>query len=52
VSEETHVIAIIVPGGIMDAFNKMSAPAERMEVPSDSDTVTYATADLTETIKV
>ena len=30
----------------------MSAPAERMEVPTDADTVTYANADLTETIKV
>jgi quercetin dioxygenase-like cupin family protein len=52
VSEEIHVIAFIVRGGINDAFNKMSAPAERLEVSSDADIVTYATADLTETIKV
>jgi hypothetical protein len=30
----------------------MNAPAERMEVPADADIVTYANADLTETIKV
>jgi hypothetical protein len=30
----------------------MNAPAERMEVPTEVDTVTYATADLTQTIKV
>jgi len=30
----------------------MSAPVERMEVPTDVDTVTYANADLTETMKV
>jgi hypothetical protein len=35
-----------------EAFNKMNAPAERMEAPTDVDTVTYATADLTETIQV
>ena len=51
-SEEAHVILLIVPGGFTEAFSNMSAPAERMEVPTDVDTVTYATADLTETIKV
>jgi hypothetical protein len=30
----------------------MSVPAERMEVPMDVATITYANADLTETIKV
>jgi hypothetical protein len=30
----------------------MNAPAERMELPDDADLVTYANADLTETIKV
>ena len=51
-SEEIHVILLTTPGGFMDAINKMNAPAERMELPSAADTVTYATADLTETINV
>jgi mannose-6-phosphate isomerase-like protein (cupin superfamily) len=50
--EEVHYIALWVPGGVLDAFNKMNAPAERMEVPTDLDTVTYANADLTGTIKL
>lgn len=51
-SEEVHVILLTTPGGFMDAINKMNAPAERMELPAEADTVTYATTDLTETIKV
>jgi quercetin dioxygenase-like cupin family protein len=51
-SEEAHVILLVVPGGFLGAINKMNAPAERMEAPTDVDTVTYANADLTETIKV
>ena len=51
-SEEIHTILVVTPGGFTDAFVKMSAPAGRMEVPTDFDTVTYASADLTETIKV
>jgi mannose-6-phosphate isomerase-like protein (cupin superfamily) len=51
-SEEVHMILLMVPGGFLDAINKMNTPAERMEVPTDVDTVTYANADLTETIKV
>ena len=51
-SEQTHLIAIITPGGFVDAVNKMNAPAERMEFPSDKDVVTYATADLTETMEI
>jgi len=51
-SEEAHVILLVVPGGFLDAINKMNGPAQRMEVPTDADTVTYATADLTETVKV
>ena len=51
-SEEAHVILLVVPGGFLDAINKMNAPAERMEVPTEVDTVTYATADLTQTIQV
>ena len=46
------MILLVVPGGFLDAINKMNAPAERMEVPTEVDPVTYATADLTQTIKV
>lgn len=51
-SEEMHAIVFITPGGFNDAFNKMNVPAKRMEIPSDRETVTYAEADLTETINV
>jgi len=51
-SEEVHVILLSTPGGFLDAINKMNAPAVRMEVPTDADAVTYANADLMETIKV
>jgi len=51
-SEEARTILLVAPGGFLDAINKMNAPAERMEVPTDADTVTYANADLTETFKV
>ena len=51
-SEDIHNIAIITPGGFLDAVNSMNVPAERMEVPTDADAMTYANADLTDTIKV
>ena len=51
-SEQVHVILLVVPGGFLDAINQMSAQALRMEVPGDGETGTYATVDLTETIKV
>ena len=51
-SDEAHSIVTITPGGFFDAINKMNAPAERMDIPTDIDTVTYANADLTDTIKV
>jgi hypothetical protein len=51
-SEEVHSIALLVPGGFLDAVNKMNAPAERMDVPTGLDTVTYANTDLTDTIKL
>ena len=51
-SEEIHTIAVSTPGGFNDALNRLGTPAERMEVPADVDTVTYANADLTETINV
>jgi hypothetical protein len=45
-------MTLITPGGFHDALLKMSTPAERMELPDDRDTQTYANADLTETIKI
>ena len=51
-SEDIHNIAIITPGGFLDAVNSMNVSAERMEVPTDADAMTYANADLTDTIKV
>jgi quercetin dioxygenase-like cupin family protein len=51
-SEQVHTIAVITPGGFNDAVKKLGAPAERMEMPNDVDTLTYGHADLTETIKV
>lgn len=49
-SAEVHVLALMTPGGFLDAINKMNAPARMMEIPSDSET--YSTADLTETMGV
>jgi len=45
-------MTLSTPGGFTDALIKMRAPAERMETPADADTVTYANADLAETVKV
>jgi mannose-6-phosphate isomerase-like protein (cupin superfamily) len=50
--EELHLIGLITPGGFFNAVNAMHIPAERMEVPTDANTITYANADMTETIKV
>jgi quercetin dioxygenase-like cupin family protein len=52
VSDEIHVLLVIIPGRFHEAINKMNAPAKRMEVPTDADTMTYANADPMETIKV
>jgi uncharacterized cupin superfamily protein len=49
-SAEVHILALMTPGGFLDAINKMNAPARTMEIPSDSES--YATADLTETMGV
>ena len=51
-SDEGHWICFITPGGFFEAVGKMDLPAEKMEVPSDADTATYANVDLTETIKM
>ena len=49
-SDECHVLALMTPGGFLNAINKMNAPARTMEIPSDMET--YATADLTATMDV
>jgi quercetin dioxygenase-like cupin family protein len=49
-SNACHILALITPGGFLNAINKMNAPARIMEIPSDMET--YATADLTTTTAV
>jgi quercetin dioxygenase-like cupin family protein len=49
-SEECHVLALMTPGGFLNAINKMNAPARTMEIPSDMET--YSTADLTATMEI
>jgi quercetin dioxygenase-like cupin family protein len=44
-TEECRVLALMTPGGFLNAINKMNAPARTMQIPSDMET--YATADLT-----
>jgi quercetin dioxygenase-like cupin family protein len=51
-SAEAHLFVFLSPGGFFGAINKMNVPARRMEIPADRDTVTYANADLADTIKV
>jgi hypothetical protein len=48
-SPEIRLLTLITPGGFMKAVAPMAAPAEKMEIPTDM--VTYATADLQETMK-
>jgi mannose-6-phosphate isomerase-like protein (cupin superfamily) len=50
-SPEIHMLALITPGGLMDAINEMAAPAQKMEIPAD-DAPTYATSNLEETMKI
>jgi mannose-6-phosphate isomerase-like protein (cupin superfamily) len=49
-SPEIRMLTLITPGGFMKVVAPMAAPAEHLEIPSDS--VTYATADLAETMKI
>ena len=49
-SPEIRMLTLITPGGVMKVVAPMAAPAEKMEIPSDS--VTYATANLEETMKI
>jgi quercetin dioxygenase-like cupin family protein len=49
-SPKIRMLVLITPGGFIKSLALMAAPAEKMEIPSDS--VTYATADLEETMKI
>jgi mannose-6-phosphate isomerase-like protein (cupin superfamily) len=49
-SPEIRVLTFLTPGGFMKAVASMAIPAQKMEIPSDM--VTYATADLEETMKI
>ena len=49
-SPKIRMLVLITPGGFMKSLALMAAPAERLEIPSDS--VTYATANLDETMKI
>jgi mannose-6-phosphate isomerase-like protein (cupin superfamily) len=49
-SPEIRMLVLISPGGFIKSVASMAAPAEKLEIPSDS--ITYATADLNETIKI
>lgn len=49
-SPALHMLALITPGGFMDAFRPMEESAKKMEIPSDM--VTYATGNLEETMKI
>ncbi len=51
-SKEIDIIALISPGGFFDVINEMHVPAKRMALPTDTETPTYATVDLTQTIKL
>ena len=51
-SPEIRMLVLIVPGGFLSAINRMAAPAEKLEIPPDGAQLTYATADLEETMKV
>jgi len=44
------MLTFLTHGGFMKAVAPVAAPAEKMEIPSDS--VTYATANLDETMKI
>jgi quercetin dioxygenase-like cupin family protein len=51
-TEEIHNLTLITPGGFFEAVSRMNAPAERMELPTGADILTYANADLAETFKI
>jgi quercetin dioxygenase-like cupin family protein len=49
-SDECHALALMTPGGFLNAIQAMNAPAGAMEIPPDMET--YATADLTATMAI
>jgi quercetin dioxygenase-like cupin family protein len=49
-SPTIRMLVLITPGGFMKSLALMATPAGKLEIPSDS--ATYATADLEETIKI
>jgi quercetin dioxygenase-like cupin family protein len=51
-SDEVHQLVLIAPGGFFDVVATMTRPAERLDVPRDADTMTYANADLTQTTEL
>ena len=51
-SDEVEQVVLVAPGGFFDAVARMTVPAERLDIPRAADTITYATADLTETIEL
>ena len=50
-SPEIHMLVLMTPGGFMDASAAMAIPARSLDIPPD-DGVTYATADLGETMRI
>jgi mannose-6-phosphate isomerase-like protein (cupin superfamily) len=49
-SVKLHVLALLTPGGLEEAFRSMAAPANTMEKPAGMQS--YAEADLTQTVEV
>ena len=50
-SSEVQMLALMTPGGFMNATAAMGIPAQSLDIPPD-DGITYATVDLAATIKV
>lgn len=50
-SPEVHMLVLMTPGGFMNASATMAIPAQSLDIPPD-DGVTYATVNLSETIRV
>jgi len=51
-SDEVEQVVLVAPGGFFDVVATMTTPAERLDRPRDADTITYANADLTQTIEL
>ena len=49
-SPKIRMLVVTTPGGFMKSLALMAAPAEKLEIPSDA--VTYAAANLDETMKI